>query len=298
LFKNTEELMKTDHTHGFLPAAIRTFLGCGIAIFLIAQFHYRKSPVSKVPNSYKPPKFDPHSVPTLRPIGLAPDTIERFVRWVASVPVSDVQRIRDEIATAHNDELVLGALFGHLFQLPVADFGRHLLLLAIVGELRHPKSVKLLIKFVNLPADSVFAQSLIRPSGGSAITYPNYSAALQARAAEMLAYIRTPDALGEVLRLASEHDSRTVRLAALDAFIFNHDDSPEAMDRARAAARPGEAKFVGLARRERGCNPNEFEAKVRAFYERYPEENPPDPSPLCTPDSLSTANRGLQKARS
>ena len=91
----------------------------------------------------------------------------------------------------------------------------------------------------------------------------------------MLAFIRTPKALEQVLAIASAHGSRAVRIAALDAYIFNHDDSPEAIERARGAARSSEAKFVGLARRERDGNPHEFDAKVRAFYQRYPEECPP-----------------------
>ncbi len=95
----------------------------------------------------------------------------------------------------------------------------------------------------------------------------------------MLAAIRSQEALEKVLAIASEHRSRAVRLAALDAYIYNHDDSPEAVGRARAAARPREAKFVGIARLERDSDPRQFEAKVRKFYENYPEECPPSPDP-------------------
>jgi hypothetical protein len=252
--------------------------GCGIAIFLITYLRLRKRTVAAVPNSLEPPLFDPRLIPSSTSVHLASEKIEDFVRWVAAVPVAEAQIVRDQIAVAHGDELITEALVARLFQLPVPDFGRHLLLLSILGELRDPKSVEPLLRFINLPPNSLFAETPGRQGQGPATSYLDYSAALQARAAEMLAFIRTPEALDKVLMVASGHNSPAVRLAALDGFIFNHDDSPEAIDKARAAARPDEAKFVGLARRERDFNPGDFDSKVRAFYQRYPEENPPSPT--------------------
>ena len=262
----------------FLSDFFLTIGGCGIAIFLIIYFRHLKRFVAPVPNTLEPPVFNPRSIPSPASVRLASDTIEEFVRWVAAVPVSDVQLVRDQIAVSRGDESVVAALVGHLFQLPVPDFGRHLLLLSILGELRDPKSVEPLLRFINLPPTSLFGQTPGSQGQGPATSYLDYSSALQARAAEMLAFIRTPEALDKVLAVASEHSSRAVRLAALDGFIFNQDDSPEAIDKARTAARPDEAIFVGLARRERDFNPREFDSKVRAFYQRYPEEYPLSPA--------------------
>jgi hypothetical protein len=277
--------MKRDENEPRFPSDFFLAIGaCGIAIFLMTYIRHRNRLVAAVPNTLVPPVFDPRSIPSPASVPLASETIEEFVRWVAAVPVSEAQLIRDQIAVAKGDGPVFAALVGHLFQLPVPDFGRHLLLLSVLGELRDPKSVEPLLRFINLPPDSLFGQTPTRQGQGPATSYLDYSAALQARAAEMLAFIRTPAALDKVLVVASEHKSRTVRLAALDGFIFNHDDSPEALDKARTAARPGEAKFVGLARRERDFNPREFDSKVRAFYQRYPEEQPPIPANVRRPN--------------
>ena len=232
---------------------------------------------SDTPWSREPPKFDGSSVPTPPSVQLSADTVEDFVRWVAAVPISKAQLIRDEIAAVRSDEKIFDALVASLLRLPVADFGRHQLLLSILGELRNPKSVEPLIRFINTPSDQVIPPPPPEQSKGVNTSYLDYSAALQARAVEMLAFIRTAEALAAVLQAASGHISRAVRLAALDAFIFNHGDSPESIEKARAAARLEEAKFVGLPRRERGFNPADFDAKVVAFYQRYPEEKPPTP---------------------
>jgi hypothetical protein len=262
--------------------AVIALIGCGALVLLSRAFGQRSRSVPPFPNTLNPPKFDPKTIPSLPPENLGADTIERFVRWVASVPVSETQRIRDQIAMARNDEVVVGALLAHVFNFPVRDFGRHQLLLSILGELGHPKAIEPLVRFVNSPAGQLVHHAPGRPSSDPATSYLDHAAALQSRAVEMLAAIRSEEALAKVLAIASEHRSRAVRLAALDAYIYNHDDSPEAMERARAAARPREARFVGIARLERDSDPQVFAAKVREFYERYPEERPPSPHPIRT----------------
>jgi hypothetical protein len=230
-----------------------------------------------LPNSLKPPVFNPDRIPRLAPINLTPETVDSFVRWVAAVPVSQAQLIRDQIAAARNDERVLGALLTHIHTLPVADFGRHILLISILGELRHPQSVESLGTFIELPRERIFSNPQTNCCGSSTTYDLDYAASLQARAVEMLAFIRTREALEKVLSLVSQHPSKVVRLAALDAYVFNHGDNPEAIERARSVARPDEAKFVDRARRERGGDPHAFEAKVQTFYRKFPEEIAPNP---------------------
>ncbi|NGP05769.1 hypothetical protein G6038_09805 [Rhodococcus sp. 14C212] len=164
-----------------------------------------------------------------------------------------------------------------LFELPARDFGSHSLLLSVLGELRKDEVLDGLVDFISLPPESIFPSNPRQPDQGDATTYPDDASALQARAVEMLAFLRTAKAFGKVLEIAGRHPSKGVRIAALDAFVFNHDDSAEALEAARAAARPDEVKFVGLARLERNSDPREFDAKVRAFYEHYPEELPKSP---------------------
>ena len=110
---------------------------------------------SAYPQSLKAPLFESPTLPLPPPKELTAETIDEFVQWVAAVPKSDTQRIREAVARARGNDAVHLALIGRLFSLPVVDFGVHQLLLSILGELRRPDSAEHLIRFVNLPGNRV-----------------------------------------------------------------------------------------------------------------------------------------------
>lgn len=233
-----------------------------------------------LPAELGPPAFDPASARTVAPVGLTADTVEDFIRWVAAVPVGEVDVVRSALARARGDAAVLEALVVRLFDLPVPDFGRHQLLLSVIGELGDAEALDPLLRFVDLPPDQIFPESTGTDGEGTCTSYLDYFAALQARAIEMVAYLKTAEALQAALAVAARHPSRAVRAAAIDAFLFNQDDSHEAIAAARAAVRPSEAHLVGLPRRERGVDPAEFDRKVLEFYSKNPGEVPPSPRRL------------------
>jgi hypothetical protein len=249
----------------------------GAAAYFLGSARQRTSVVSRTPSERTPPAFDPSMITNVPPVTLTADSVDAFLRWVASTPVSNAGVVQDAVSAARGDDEVVRVLTVNLLDLPVRDIGRHLMLLSIIGEMRRPEFLGPLVRFVGLAEESVVPQRSDEPGDGVCTSYLDAAAALQSRAVEMLAHLRTAEAFQAVLALASQHESRPVRLAALDAFAFNNDDSPDAIECARAAARPSESKMVGVPRRTRDSDPREFEARVLAFYEQYPEERPPAP---------------------
>ncbi len=253
----------------------------GAGGYLLGWRRLRSNPASRMPLPSGPPAFDPATIERVPPVKLEAGSVDAFVGWVARTPGSDVQAVRDAIAAARADGAVRDALIASLFNLPVRDIGQHLLLLSIVGEMRQPAFVEPLVKFIGLSPDSIVG-GVENVAGcgcgcGACTSYLDAAAMLKARAVEMLAWLRTSEALEAVLGFARYHESRVVRLAALDAYTFNHEDSPDAIARARASARRDEAKLVGLPRFSRDSDPAEFARSVAAFYEQHPEERPRAP---------------------
>jgi hypothetical protein len=261
----------------FLALVALALVATGVAGYLLGSRRPRVNVVPKTPLTAGPPAFDPAMIQRAAPAKLDARSIDAFVRWVAGTPVSDAQAVRDAVAAARADDEAARALIASLFDLPVRDIGHHQLLLSIIGEMRRPEFAGSLVKFIGLPSDNIVRDVSDAPVGGACTSHLDAAELLKARAVEMLAHLRTAEALEAVLGFASNHESRAVRLAALDAYTYNHEDSPEAIERARAAARRDEAKLVGLPRRTRDSDPAQFAARVAAFYEQYPEERPPTP---------------------
>jgi hypothetical protein len=249
----------------------------GAAGYLLGWRRLRANPMSQLPAPSGPPGFDPATIRRPGQVSLEARTLDDFLTWVAGTPVSDVQVVRDAVAASRSDAEVGAALIASLFNLPVADIGQHLLLLSVIGEMRQPAFVEPLVKFIGLPADSIVRDRSNSGACGACTSHLDTAAMLKARAVEMLAWLRTSEALEAVLGFARYHESRGVRHAAVDAFTYNHEDSPEAVARARAAARRDEAKLVGLPRFTRESNPEELSRNVAAFYEQHPEDRPPSP---------------------
>lgn len=224
--------------------------------------------------SVKPPPGAPVAPPTDRGPELGPDTVEAFLTWAGALPVGSVQAVRDRIASVRGDAALLDRLLEELWQVPVEDAGRHRLLLSTIGELKDGRAARALAEFAWAPEErlgSVAREANDGSCGFGATT----GELLQARAAEMLSHLGTPEAVEATLRIATEHPTVTVRAAAIDAHLFNHADADEEVQRLRGRVRAEDTPLVGLPRFTRGKTRADFDREVATFYERHPEHVAP-----------------------
>lgn len=218
-----------------------------------------------------PPPFDVLSGPQL-----SCETVDEFIMWAAAVPISHVDVIRQRISKCHGDDKIVDRLLDELWKLPVMDVGRHGVILSILGELRNERALERLEKFVwyegELTPTAPHAENR-RPC----MFELNGTELLQARATEMLAYLATEAAAKATLQIACDHPKQVVRAAAIDSHMFNHGDSREVAEELREIVRASDRALVGLPRKVRGGDIEEFERAVFDWYERNPEHRPPIP---------------------
>lgn len=210
-------------------------------------------------------------------ISLTAATVDEFLLWVQRVPLSQTALIRKQIALAASDDAVVDALTKRLLEIPIQNVGRHLMILSVLGETRNPRAIAPIVQFIWLDRPLVEEPAEVLGAGTHTSRF-NYDGGLRARAVEMLAYIGTSDAFASTRDVISKHPGAEVRIAAIDAYLFDHNDSAEAKAELLRLARPDEAKLIGIPRRTRDMNVKEFDSRVQAFYERYPEEQPPVPA--------------------
>lgn len=195
-----------------------------------------------------------------------PRLLGEFLDWVASVPREGRGAVREAIAGLRDRADVVDLLTSTVLELPVVDTGRHLMLLAVLGELRAPASADALERFVWLSDEDVSGAATparrgpcdFSPAGG-----------LQARAAEMLVWVVGTGDEDRVLRIIREHPSSSVRVAAIDAWLFQRDDTADAVATLTDLVRPDDVPAVGLPRWTADADPARFQEQVAAHAERF-----------------------------
>lgn len=200
-------------------------------------------------------------------------TTEAFLTWIATRPGDRAADVREAIAAIREKAAVAAVLHGELLRLPCADVGRHLLLLATIGELRDRSSAAVLERFAWLRDEQVIRH----PEPTTRRCSFAAGGMLQARAAEMLAWVLRGKDDDAVLRLIRDHPSRAVRAAAIDGYLFQRGDAPEAVASLRGVVAEADRSLVGLPRFGVDTDRATFDRRVAEFEAAHPDEAPRPP---------------------
>jgi len=206
--------------------------------------------------------------------------LDGFLQALATIPVGDVPAIRVMFAGFEARDAIAEVFREGMAQRPCGDLGQFMLLLSAVGELACPRSIAPLHELIWTADEALLVDD---PCGSdretSCCVFPPRGM-IQARAAEMFAWIAAGREDDRLLRVVAEHPSVVTRLAAADAFLFAHKDAGAARERVLAVARPGDASAIGVPRFTRDCRRAEFDAALEAG--RCPD-HPPRPQEIALP---------------
>ena len=194
-----------------------------------------------------------------------------FIDWAGMSTVEEREDARKVITGARDNGDVAKVLCDEAFQAQKTDHSRALLVLAILGEMRSSVGAECLERFMRLP----FPDSGTVVDGE--IVEQTALGTLQAKAIAGLAYMRTARGDEAVLRAVAKHPSRIVRAEAMNAYLWNHGDTPQARATLRRYVRKGEEAFLDRIRREPGDSASVFNRRLDAYLKAHPEAIPPVP---------------------
>jgi hypothetical protein len=258
-----------------IPLAILLVLG-GAAPGLMAQ-GVPPPPITTQEDDLLPVAlFDQRTLHAPPPLDASMVSVKAFVAWASASVPAEREDARRALAQAASKPGVSNAVAAHLCHLSrqalKSDHTLALVVLALLGELRNtgPGFRCLVdIAWTALPTEGTFNEEL-----GGLIEVESL-ATVEAKAIDGVAYVRTAAGDAEVMRAIASHPSRIVRAEAIDAYLWNHGDTPQAKDRIRALTRDhGEEVFLDRIRREDGEGAATFDEKLRAFVAAHPELMP------------------------
>ncbi len=81
------------------------------------------------------------------------------------------------------------------------------------------------------------------------------------------------------INVTSQHPSKAVRSAAIDAYLFNNGDNEEAKNKLKQVLRKSDVSLIDRTRFLRNSNKEEFDRNLGLFYKKHPSEIASEPGP-------------------
>jgi hypothetical protein len=264
----TDQPMMGTGTMKTIALPIRNLSLVGIAILCLAA-GCREEQVEN-----PPPVIRYTPLPERTPVPLEIGTIEKFVDWVSTMPSSQVPAVKEQIAKVASDPVLVDAVASKLSFKAPGSYGRQLIYLSILGEMKNERALGALQIYLASADCPVFEEfrAVNPPAGINHTSYLDTCAGLKSAAVNMIAYLNSPAARDIVLEAVQSHASRAVRLSAMNSYLYNNNDSPDALALVRRYARKDEVKFVGLPRLAPQFSLKDFDERVARFYEEHPGE--------------------------
>ena len=188
---------------------------------------------------------------------------------IGRVPAREIGQVYLALGELRRQPNVIVALTNYYQGLPTTAYAKRASLLRVIGELQRADAGAFLT--------SVVWEPLTAPSTNPTenITPREYEEILRTAAVHGLAYLRAPDgtlldtSMNELIRILQTHPSRAIRIAAIDAYMWNHGDVPEAAQRLYAALPLELHPFVERPRFHRGMNLEVFNRRISVWRTKW-----------------------------
>lgn len=227
---------------------------------------------ANLPSSPSLPSISYVPLPLQSPVPLTAGTIDEFVTWIATMPSSQIADVKQEIAKASTNAQVVDALTSRLSFTHPGSYDQQLIYLSILGQMRNPRALPAINAYVYSRDCPVYEEQVHVPTQAHDATVFDTCAGLKSQAISMVAFINTTAAQTLVIKAIEGHPSRAVRLSAIDAYLYNNQDSARATAFLLKVARPDDKIFVGLPRLAPQYSLAKFDIAVARFYKAHPEK--------------------------
>lgn len=186
-------------------------------------------------------------------------------RLVTAFSDSTAGQVREAVSAlglVRDQPLIIASLIGYFEGLRAEEHTRRVTTLAIIGELRRMDAAPFLQKVIwaRLPSSE---------SAGERMAVTGLQEMTRVKAVHGLAYLRTTETDRVLIDIARRHDSAAIRLAAIDSYMWNHDDSHSAAQTLFDQVPSDLHKFVQRPRFHAGADRKQFNDRLRAWQEKW-----------------------------
>jgi hypothetical protein len=240
--------------------------------------HYSQQGVAeKAPNRTKDLVNEIPKAATQRDIETKLDAI---VAEIGRARRQDMQLVHEALVVLRGQPNAVSALISRFNSLPQERFHERMLTIQIIGELQRPGALDFLRSIVRKPLPPAVPS---REPG--LFTLRGNEEIIMAKAVQGIAYMRDTSgeqdeaAVKEIISIIQTHPSRAVRVAAIDAYMWNHGDTTEAAATLYKLIPQEFHPYVEMPRFYRGMNRHVFNTRLKMWRDKWAQQKEKEQNP-------------------
>lgn len=196
------------------------------------------------------------------------DSINRFMPEFYGVRSGDMQQVIAAVAILRDQPAIVASLVGYYDSFPAPEYEKRMMTLGLIGELQRADALPFFRRLI-------WASLRLRQPIADGPTPKELIEMLRAKAVHGLAYLRTDDANEALIEIMRYHESISIRISAIDSYMWNNGDSEQAAQQLYIALPTNLHKFVERPRFHRGVDRAEFNAQLRDWQNRWAQPRTP-----------------------
>jgi len=242
-----------------------------LAMLVIALLAACGRDAPPAPPDQHPPQQPPNPVDPVAIVDALPadasaeqlhEALNTLLPAIYRTPSGDFSPVFDALGRLRDQPRVVEALMQRYESLPTTEYQQRIFTIQVLGELRRPDAAAALraITWSPLPP---------KASTGELLSPRDFEEMIRVQAVRGIAYLRTEAADREVTAVMLKHESKTVQVAAIDAYLWNHEGDPEAADRLRKILPRELHPFVDAVRVHGGMDPQSFNEQISTWRKKW-----------------------------
>lgn len=237
-----------------------------MVIQMIEEYYAQRDAENRIPNK----SLDlAKEIPESASLAELEEKLKEILSEISRAPRQDIHIVYETIILLRIQPNIVRALSSIYYSKPEEAFQDRLLTLKVMGELQREDALDVFKNIVWKPLPPV------TPGPADRISPREYEEMIHSKAVQGMAYIRAEDgeiivdADKEVLRVIKEHPSHSVRITAIDAFMWNHGDTTEAASVLYEILPQEYYKYVERPRFYRGVNQQVFSTHLKSWQKKW-----------------------------
>jgi hypothetical protein len=251
-------------------------MSCAILLLSMIGFCETRRPVPETPATTLP-RAPPLQLPTFQkpdvqsvlnniPPNASREEMDRGVESLlslfSSARVADAPDFAAAFITLREQPHIVASFVGYYERLPKANHDQRMTTLSFLGELQRPDAMPFLNKTIwtTLPK---------RQRSKEGLSLRDLEEMVLVKAVHGVGYLRTPDADKALIEVMRRHESRAVKIGAIDTYMWNHGDTSNAAQELFGILDRELHKFVERPRFYRGMDRQRFNEQLKAWRSKW-----------------------------